>query len=109
MGTPPNFDLITMIEMNIYIEISNLPNALPALHIYVPDSATQYQLTQTTFTLANFFLANYPHYYKELPLHIMAMKKYYKENNPFADELSISEAPLFATQIAMQFHQQRSH
>ena len=109
MDEQANFDQLTSVRTDIYIKISSLPNTLPALHFYVPDTVTEYQLAHTAFALANFFLTNYQHFYKELPLHIMAMKKFYSENNPFTDESSVSGAPLFAMQIAMQFHQQHNH
>jgi len=103
IGTTPVYHQMTERELNVYIEVMAQGNALPSVHARLPNDITENQLEHSPIALANFFLMEDAHFYKELVLHIVSMKKYYTEQLPFTDEASISSAPEFAFNMAIQF------
>jgi len=103
IGMTPAYHQMTEIELDVYIEVTAQADALPSIHVRLPNDITETQLEHSPIALANFFLGEDEHFYKELVLHIISMKKYYTEQLPFTDEASISSAPEFAFNMAMQF------
>lgn len=90
-------------ESFFVIETVAQENSWPAVNVKLPDDAAQTRLAYSVVALAQYFLQHNPLFFRELPLHVLAMRKYYREQKPSSDETSIAEAPAFALQTAMKF------
>jgi len=109
IGKTPAFHQITEVENEIYIETSTQTGHWPTIHSRLSNDISNEQLVHSVTALANFLLCEYKTFYRELPLHIIALKKYYTEQQPFTNEESITLAPAYAMKIAMQFHNSVKH
>ncbi len=101
--TPTYYQMIKM-ELGAHIDVTAQANALPPLHVRLPNKFTEKQLEKSPIALANFSLDEDKCFYKELILHVISMKKYYAVQLYFSEEASLSSAPEFALNMAMQFH-----
>ena len=88
-----------------FIEISPQEGYWPNVHIKLPEDTTPENLRDSVIALAEFFLINNRHFYRELPLHMLAMRKFYRDELPYSDEKSIKQAPAFAFDTAFNFFQ----
>jgi len=88
-----------------FIEISPQEGYWPNVHIKMPEDATPENARDSVLALAEFFLMNNRHFYRELPLHALAMRKFYRDELPYSEEASIKQAPAFAFDTAINFFQ----
>jgi len=88
-----------------FIEISPQEGYWPNVHIKSSEDATPENLRDSVIALAEFFLIHNQHFYRELPLHMLAMRKFYRDELPYSDETSIKQAPAFAFDTAFNFFQ----
>lgn len=73
--------------------------------IRVESSRTRraHRMAYSAIALAQFFLGKNMLFAKELPLHILSMRKYYEEQRTPSEDVSRMEAPLYALNKAMKF------
>jgi len=87
------------------IEATAQHNQWPNIHIRLDKNASTFGVHYSVLALAQFFLNTHSAFYRDLPLHILAMRKFYQNELPFSDEDSINQAPLFAFDTALKFQQ----
>ncbi len=63
-------------------------------------------MAASTIALAQYFQARNANFARELPIHVLAMRKFYEDERPASDQESLMEAPLFALNKAMKFFQE---
>jgi len=89
----------------IMIEINSQPESWPTVHAKIADSASEEKLTTSVIALAQYFLSNNTNFFRELPMHVLGMRKYYSDEIPFTSEESIAGAPAFSFNLALKFYQ----
>ncbi len=87
----------------VALEIVPMEEALPGLRARWPDALDTEQRMRLVDALAQFFIDDNTLFLRELPLHIMAMQKFYQEQKGPADPASVSEAPIFALTKALEY------
>lgn len=88
-----------------FIEISPQEGYWPNVHIKIPDDAKPQDLRDSVIALAEYFLTQNKNFYRDLPLHTLSMRKFYQDEIPFSNEISITQAPAFAFDTAFKFMQ----
>lgn len=88
-----------------FIEISPQEGYWPNVHIKIPQDVKPEDLRDSVIALAEYFLINNRHFYRELPLHMLAMRKFYRDELPYSDKISIKQAPAYAFDTAFNFFQ----
>lgn len=81
--------------------------SLPGLRASWPDELDVTRRMAVVDALGNHFIAANALFLRELPLHIMAMQKYYHEQRGPDDVASVGEAPVFALTKAMEYFETR--
>ncbi|MDH5301131.1 MAG: hypothetical protein OEW58_07200 [Gammaproteobacteria bacterium] len=74
----------------------------PQVTVRLPEQPTPNRLAYAPIAVAQFFLNKNPLFFRELPLHILAMRKFYQQHSR-REASSVSEAPGYAFQMAMRF------
>ncbi len=92
-------------QEEILIEATAEADQWPNIHIRLDKNTSALGLHYSALALAEFFLNTHPYFYRELPLHILAMRKFYQNELPFSDEDSVKQAPLYAFNVALKFQQ----
>lgn len=64
------------------------------------------RMAASTIALAQYFQTRNPNFARELPIHVLAMRKYYEDERPASAQESLMEAPLYALNKAMKFFQE---
>lgn len=90
------------------IEATSQTDQWPNIHIRLPPTASDSSIQTSVMALGQFFLNTHPNFYRELPLHILAMRKFYQNHLTYHDETSLEQAPTFAVNMALQFQKQIS-
>jgi len=88
-----------------FIEMTEQNEMWPIIHARISDDANTDHLKKSVVALAQHFLSVNTNFFRELPMHVLAMRKYYMDEKPFTDQESISEAPAFAFNTALKFYQ----
>lgn len=63
------------------------------------------RMAYSVIALAQFFQERNAAFARELPIHVLAMRKYYEDERPASAPESLVEAPTYALQKAMKFYQ----
>jgi hypothetical protein len=92
----------------IEIGIEPQPQSWPGIRVTVPDDLGVDRNAASVVALAQHFLRSNPLFVRELPIHILALKKFYADTLPATDRASLEQAPVFALTKAMQFFQDLS-
>jgi len=92
-------------DMSILLEITEKPDHWPDIQIQIPEQTSTETLRDSVLALAQFYLTNNSNFYRELPLHIVAMRKFYETESSFSDTNSIQQAPAYAFDTATKFYQ----
>lgn len=97
-------------ELHLYcvIEIQRREDNWPGVRVKLPDDMDQRHMAYAVIALAQYFLKKNTNFFRELPLHIMAMRKYYQQEKSYLDDESIAQAPAAAMQTAMRFFEDMS-
>lgn len=93
-------------QQEMLIEATSQSGQWPNVHIRLDKQATLEGLQYSVVALAQFFLTTHAAFYRELPLHILAMRKYYQSQLSYEAKDSIMQAPAFALSMAEKFQQQ---
>jgi len=97
------FVVIDNDEMYV-IETTDNPEHWPSVNVKIPDDFNANRLAFATLALAQHFLKINTTFFRELPMHVLAMRKYYIDEKNYNDEASIPEAPAFAFNTALKFY-----
>jgi len=89
----------------IMIEITNQADSWPTVHAKISDDTSAEKLLTSVIALAQYFLSNNTNFFRELPMHVLGMRKYYADETPFTSEESISGAPAYSFNLALKFYQ----
>lgn len=92
----------------IEIAIEPQPQFWPGIRVTVPDGLDADRQAASVIALAQYFLQSNPLFVRELPIHILALKKFYADTLPATDPASVEQAPAFALNKAFQFYQDLS-
>lgn len=102
-------DLTTTPHEVYGIEVDTHPESgWPDIRVSSTRSRTPNRLAYSPIALAQFFLNQNILFAKELPLHILSMRKFFEEEYGHSDDRSRVEAPLYALNKAMKFFQDLS-
>lgn len=88
-----------------FIETTDIAGSWPSVNVKIPDEASPNRLAFAAIALAQHFLKVNTTFFRELPMHVLAMRKFYLDEKNYSDESSISEAPAFAFNTALKFYQ----
>jgi len=80
----------------------------PEVVAKLPQQPSQRRMAYSVIALAQYFLNKNPLFFRELPLHILAMRKFYLQQMARTEAASVAEAPGFAFQTAMRFFEDMS-
>lgn len=83
----------------------NPESGWPDIRVASSRTRSPNRMAYSPIALAQYFLDQNVLFAKELPLHILSMRKYYDEQRAPAEDVSRMEAPLFAINKAMKFFQ----
>ena len=85
------------------LEVTPQSDNWPEVNVKLPQQPTETRMSYAVIALAQYFLNNNPLFFRELPLHILALRKFYQEQMSYRDQASVAEAPGYAFQMAMRF------
>lgn len=88
-----------------FIETSPMENGWPSVTVKIAEDPSTNRLAFSAIALAQHFLKINTNFFRELPMHILAMRKYYVDHQSYSQESSVHEAPAFAFNTAMKFYQ----
>ncbi|MFP4130559.1 MAG: hypothetical protein ACOC48_01840 [Thiohalospira sp.] len=91
----------------VEIELVHEGSALPGLRARWPDDLPVGRRLQAVDALGQFFMDRNRLFLRELPLHLLAMQKFYQEERSAADPESVGEAPVYALNKAMEYFESR--
>ncbi|MDH5216438.1 MAG: hypothetical protein OEX19_01985 [Gammaproteobacteria bacterium] len=86
-----------------FIETQSIEGSWPSVRIRLPDFFTPQRLENSVIGLAQHFLNENELFYRELPLHILLIQKFFTETLPFTARESVTQAPAFAMNTALEF------
>jgi len=89
----------------ILIETTGDEGAWPSVHVKIADNTSAEKLLTSAIALGHYFLKNNTNFFRELPMHVLGMRKFYTDEMSFTSEQSISEAPAYAFNLALKFYQ----
>ncbi|MDX1810523.1 MAG: hypothetical protein R3240_01130 [Gammaproteobacteria bacterium] len=92
-------------EEAYFIETTEMEGHWPSVNVKIPDDASKNRLAYSVIALAQHFLKINTTFFRELPMHVLAMRKFYIDEKPCSDESTVSEAPAFAFNTALKFYQ----
>lgn len=90
-------DKISNPDKDIYLlEVFQKQDYRPFIQTFQPINGFQNRLAYSVIALGQFFINNCEEFAREIPINILAMKKYYQEIKPFTRIKSTTEAPKYA-------------
>ncbi len=98
-------NLTEALDEIILIEATGEEGAWPTVHTKISDDTSAEKLLSAVIALGHYFLSNNTNFFRELPMHVLGMRKFYADEMSFADEESISEAPAYSFNLALKFYQ----
>lgn len=88
----------------IVVNVSGQAGQLPDIAVE-PDALEAAERSALVLALAQYFNFENPMFARELPIHVLAMRKYHADMNPPHSQEAMEEAPFFAIQKAMEYFQ----
>lgn len=85
------------------VQVSGGAEELPAVEVLVPEGAEARHRAAVAVALGQYFIEHNKLFAKELPLHVLAFRKYYTDLRGPEEEASLEEAPLYAIQKALEY------
>jgi hypothetical protein len=95
-------DKILKTDGDVYLLEVYQKNNWPYIQTSQSTSGFQNRLAYSVLVLGQYFIKKNREFIRELPLHILSMKKYYREVRPFTEMKSTLEAPAFAIKKSME-------
>jgi len=91
-------------DREIVVHVSGQAGQLPDISVE-PDGLAAAERRALVLGLAQHFNFENPMFARELPIHVLAMRKYHADINPPHSQEAKEEAPFFAIQKAMEYFQ----
>lgn len=89
--------------VTLRVEVSGGPAEIPAVRTVYPDEAGPAARTAAVLALAQYFIDGNALFAKELPLHVLAFRKYYADVREPSEPASVDEAPIYAIEKALDY------
>ncbi len=101
-----DLDIAEAVEDAGYIELTIHGDAreMPRVTVSYGQSVTPSAKCAAVIALAQYFVDKNELFAKELPIHVLAFRKYYSDIKPHTAHESVEEAPLFAIQKALEYY-----
>ncbi|HKK14938.1 MAG TPA: hypothetical protein VKA14_09780 [Gammaproteobacteria bacterium] len=87
------------------LQVSAAESGWPEVSIAGPDDADGPRLTAAVVALAQHFLDRNPLFIRELPIHVLSLRKFYADVLDPSDPRSVDQAPVFALGKALEYYQ----
>ena len=91
-------------DREIVVNVSGQAGQLPDIAVE-PEALEAAERSALVLALAQYFNFENPMFARELPIHVLAMRKYHADINPPHSHGAMEEAPFFAIQKAMEYFQ----
>ncbi len=78
----------------------------PEIRVDCSVERTPAHMAYSVVALAQYFQERNAAFARELPIHVLAMRKYYEDERPVSAPESLVEAPAYALQKALKFYQE---
>jgi hypothetical protein len=88
----------------ITMEVTGSAQEMPTVTVHYPDSLSAREKAMAVIALAQYFIDRNELFAKELPIHVLAFRKYYSDVRTHTEAESVEEAPLFAIQKALEYY-----
>ncbi|MDH5544099.1 MAG: hypothetical protein OEZ43_00815 [Gammaproteobacteria bacterium] len=85
------------------IEADQRAGEWPQVMVKLPEAPSAARLAYSVIALAQYFLGKNILFFRELPLHVLAIRKYYQEQKGPIEPESVAQAPIFAVEAALKF------
>jgi hypothetical protein len=85
------------------VEVSGGAEEMPSVALEITEALTDEQRAAAVLALAQYFIDRNELFAKELPIHILALRKYYADVRLPEEAQSVDEAPLYAIQKALEY------
>lgn len=95
--------LKTQDQDNYSLEVYQKQSDLPFIQTFQSNTGYQNRFAYSVIALAQQFINKSRYFAKEIPIHILSMRKYFNDVRPFTDMRSTIEAPTFAIKDSMEF------
>lgn len=100
-------ELVTELEQRaeVYvIETQAAEGDWPRVTARLPAEGRPNRLAHSALALGQYFLARNPVFFRELPVHVLALRKFYVDVMPFSEADSVAEAPAYAFNAALRLY-----
>ncbi|WP_018951992.1 hypothetical protein [Thioalkalivibrio sp. AKL12] len=91
-------------DRQVVVSVDGQAGQLPDV-VVSPESLTAEERQDLVLGLGQYFNFENPMFARELPIHVLAMRKYYADINLPHTQIALDEAPFFAIQKAMEYFQ----
>lgn len=81
---------------NYSLEVYQKQSDLPFIQTYQSTTSYQNRFAYSVIALGQYFINKSKYFAKEIPLHILSMRKYFSDMRPFTEIRSTIDAPAFA-------------
>lgn len=89
--------------LTLAVEVSGMAAEIPVVKTHYPDNAPSGAQAAVVLALAQYFIDRNELFAKELPLHVLAFRKYYSDVREPGEAASVDEAPMYAIQKALEY------
>jgi hypothetical protein len=86
------------------LEVTAADSGWPQVEIAGSEGSTASQTAAAVVALAQHFLDTNPLFIRELPIHLLSLRKFYTDVMAPADERSVQEAPVYALTKALEYY-----
>jgi len=84
------------------IDIIETKNEWPTIQTYLPNNGFQNRAAYSVLAFAQYLINRDSAYFaRELPIHLLALKRFYTDHKPYSSMRSVVEAPTYAVNAAM--------
>ncbi|MEJ2685911.1 MAG: hypothetical protein P8124_01650 [Gammaproteobacteria bacterium] len=87
------------------LQVTASESGWPDVKITGSDDGTAAQTAAAVVALAQHFLDTNPLFIRELPIHLLSLRKFYTDVMAPGDERSVQEAPVYALSKALEYYQ----
>ena len=88
----------------IQIAVTGSAQDMPTVTVEYPEGLSSREKSMAVIALAQYFVDRNELFAKELPIHVLAFRKYYSDVRLHTEAESVEEAPLFAIQKALEYY-----
>ncbi len=89
--------------VKLTVKVSGVAAEIPAVKAEIPEGTSRAARAALVLALAQYFIDGNELFAKELPLHVLAFRKYYADVRGPDEAESVEEAPIYAIQKALEY------